>query len=71
MNNKTRILMMATEVRETKDNKEAALMLQSGNWITVGAAFQGNDILWVLTKVDQDYQIPALRDNEGQHQPNP
>jgi len=52
MDNKTRILMMATEVRKTKDSKEAALLLQSGDWVTVGAAFQGDEIMWVLTKVD-------------------
>lgn len=49
--NKTKILMMAKEVKETKDSKEAALLLQSGDWITVSAAFQGDEILWVLTRV--------------------
>lgn len=49
---KTRILMMAKEVKETMDSKEAALLLQSDEWIAVSAAFQGNEILWVLTKVD-------------------
>lgn len=51
VDNKTKILMMAKEIRETKDSKEAALLLQSGDWVTVGAAFQGDDVLWILTKV--------------------
>lgn len=45
------ILMKAKEVRETTDNKEAALLLQNGNWITVGAAFQGDAICWILIRV--------------------
>lgn len=52
MGNKTQILMMAKKVHETKDNKEAALLLQTDEWIIVSAAFQGDEILWVLTKVD-------------------
>lgn len=52
MDNKTRILMMAKEVKETKDSKEAAQLLQTGKWVTVEAAFQGHEILWVLTRVD-------------------
>lgn len=52
MYNKTRILMMATEVRETKDNKEAVRLLDTGKWIVVSAAYQGDEILWILTKVD-------------------
>jgi len=51
MDNKTKILMMANKVHETKDSKEAAQLLQSGDWVAVEAAFQGDDILWVLTKV--------------------
>lgn len=51
MDNKTQILMMGKKILETKDNKEAALLLQSGDWVTIGAAFQGDEILWILTKV--------------------
>ena len=45
------ILSMAKEVRETKDMKEAALLLQSGDWVAVNAAFQGEDILFALIKI--------------------
>lgn len=45
------ILHMAKEVKETKDHKEAARLLQSGDWVTVQAAFQGDDILWVLIRI--------------------
>lgn len=51
MDNKTQILMMGKKIHETKDSKEAALLLQSGDWVTIGAAFQGDEILWILTKV--------------------
>ena len=52
MNNKTLIMMMAKKVHETKDNKEAARLLDTGEWIIIGAAYQGDEILWILTKVD-------------------
>ena len=52
MGNKTRILMMAKKVHETKDNKEAVRLLDTGEWIIIGAACQGDEIVWVLTKVD-------------------
>ena len=45
------ILMRAKEVRETNNAKEAALLLQSGNWLAVNAAFLGDDIWWVLIRV--------------------
>ena len=45
------ILARAKEVKETKDMKEAALLLQSGNWVAVNAAFQGEDILFLLIRV--------------------
>lgn len=51
MDNKQRILMMAKEAVETKDSTKAALLLQSGNWVAVSAAFQGNEICWVLIRV--------------------
>lgn len=44
-------LSQAKEVKETKDHKEAALLVQSGNWVIVNAAFQGDDILWALIRV--------------------
>lgn len=44
-------LSQAKEVKETKDHKEAALLVQSGNWAIVNAAFQGDDILWALIRI--------------------
>lgn len=51
MTEKTKILMMAKEVMETKDSKEAALLLQSGDWVTIGAAMQGGEIVWVMARI--------------------
>lgn len=51
MDAKQKIYMMAKEVRETKDSKEAALLLQSGDWVTIGAAFRGDEIVWALVRV--------------------
>ena len=51
MNVMESILAMAKEVREVKDNAEAALLVQSGNWIIVQAAMQGDDICWVLIRI--------------------
>lgn len=45
------ILARAKEVREIKDNAEAALLVQSGNWIIVQAAVQGEEICWVLIRI--------------------
>ena len=45
------ILTMAKEVKETSDNLEAARLLQSGKWITVQAAIQGDVIVWVMIRV--------------------
>ena len=44
-------LYIAKQVKETKDHKEAALLVQSGDWVIVNAAFQGDDILWALIRV--------------------
>jgi len=46
-----KILSRVKEVKETKDSKEAALLLQSGNWFAFGAAFQGDEILWTLGRI--------------------
>ena len=45
------VLAMAKEVKETKDHKIAAQLVQSGNWIAVYTAIQGDDILWVLIRI--------------------
>lgn len=45
------ILARAKEVRETSDNAEAARLVQSGNWIIVQAALQGDEICWVLIRI--------------------
>ena len=49
--NNPNFLPLAKQVKETKDHKEAALLVQSGNWVIVNAAFQGDDILWALIQV--------------------
>lgn len=48
---KHQIYMMAKEVKETRDSKEAALLLQSGDWVAIGAAFQGEAVQWILIRV--------------------
>lgn len=54
------ILSRVEEVKETKDSKEAALLLQSGNWFAFGAAFQGDEIVWVMGRItSQTSQILA------------
>lgn len=45
------LLARAKEVREIKDNKEAARLVQSGNWVIVQAAMQGEEICWVLIRI--------------------
>lgn len=45
------LLARAKEVKETKDNAEAARLVQSGNWVIVQAAMQGEEISWVLIRI--------------------
>lgn len=45
------LLARAKEVRETKGHAEAARLVQSGNWIIVQAAIQGEEICWVLIRI--------------------
>ena len=45
------LLARAKEVKETKDHAEAARLVQSGNWVIVQAALQGEDICWVLIRI--------------------
>ena len=45
------LLARAKEVKETRDNAEAARLVQSGDWIIVQAAMQGEEICWVLIRV--------------------
>lgn len=67
---KQQIYMMAKEVRETRDNKEAARLLQSGDWVAVNAAYQGDEFLWVLIRVqDQSTGVQFLADTLGLLQP--
>ena len=44
------LLHSAREVRETKDPTEAAKLLQSGAWVAINAAFQGDEIVWCLIR---------------------
>ena len=46
-----KILSRVEEVKETRDSKEAALLLQSGNWFAFGAAMQGDEIVWTLGRI--------------------
>lgn len=68
-----KILSRIVEIKETKDSKEAALLLQSGNWLAFGAAFQGNEIVWALgritnqTPMDALKRVPGFPDIEGSH----
>lgn len=45
------LLARAKEIKEVKNNTEAARLVQSGNWIIVQAAFQGEEICWVLIRI--------------------
>ena len=42
---------LTKEVRETTDSKEAALLVQSGGWIVLNAAVDGDEVLWVLGRI--------------------
>lgn len=42
----------AKEVYETKDDLEAAMMIQSGNWSIIDGLIQGNEVKWVLARFD-------------------
>lgn len=54
------ILSRVEEIRATTDSKEAALLLQSGNWFAFGAAFKGDEIEWALGRItSQSSQILA------------
>lgn len=67
---KQQIYLMAKEVRETRDSKEAARLLQSGDWVAVNAAYQGDEFLWVLIRVqDQSTEVRVLADTLGLLQP--
>lgn len=71
---KQQILWMAKEVKETRDSKEAALLLQSGDWVAVNAAFQGDEILWLLirtTSRQNDRDFPSSPGTGDQHHTMP
>lgn len=44
------LLHSAREVREVNDPTEAAKLLQSGEWVAINAAFQGDKIVWCLIR---------------------
>lgn len=46
-----KILAKAKEVKETRDHAEAARLVQSGNWVIVQAAMDGEEICWVLIRI--------------------
>lgn len=69
---KQQIYMMAKEVEETSDSKKAARLLQTGDWVAVDAAIQGDEILWVLIRVqDPGTGKRVWADIEALLQPKP
>lgn len=48
---RTKILMSAKAVYETKNQLEAMQMLQSKNWVAVNAYTRGDDTYWCLANV--------------------
>lgn len=49
--NKQAILSMIKEVRETRDMKEAALLLSSGIWIAIDAVMHEDSTLFVMARI--------------------
>ena len=45
------IYTMAKEVRETSDNKIAADLLTTGNWVITNAAIRQGTISWILIRI--------------------
>lgn len=45
------LLMSAKEVFETRDVKEVAEKLRSGDWVAVNAFYNGGDIYWCLIRI--------------------
>lgn len=55
-----KILCRIREVKATADAKEAALLLQAGNWIAFGAAFNGETVTWLLGRItNQTSGVPG------------
>ena len=52
MDNRKYILNLATEVCETRDKEKAASLLATKKWVAVHAASMGDDITWVLIRID-------------------
>lgn len=46
------------EVYETKDDLEAAKMIQSGNWTIIDGLIQGKEVKWVLARLNQSIISP-------------
>lgn len=48
---KMQIYTMAKEVKETSDNKIAADLLTTGNWVITNAAIRQGIISWILIRI--------------------
>ena len=48
---KMQIYAMAKEVKETSDNKIAAELLTTGNWVITNAAIRQGTISWILIRI--------------------
>lgn len=48
---KMQIYTMAKEVKETSDNKIAADLLTTGNWVITNAAIKQGIISWILIRI--------------------
>lgn len=44
------LLHQTKEIHTTKDDKEAALMVQSGPWVIISGAIQGDEVEWLLIR---------------------
>lgn len=49
--NRKKILAMSKKAEVTTDAEKAALLLQTGEWVAVNAAFRGDEIEWCLIKI--------------------
>ena len=59
---KQNVLAFVKEVREVQDIKEAARMLNSGNWIAISATKE-EPIVFCMGRVNQPIHPTACREN--------
>lgn len=51
------IYPMVKEIQEVSDSKKAALMLQSGIWVTISAVFHGDEVVWIMGRVEDLLEV--------------